>query len=112
MKYPRSVILALTGTAIFSAHAQHYPQRPVRVIVNVSAGGGVDSLSRITGAHMSAAWGYPFVIDNRTGAGGAIGTKLAAKSAPDSYTPRAFAAEVTAAFEQWRQVVRKGGIRR
>jgi tripartite-type tricarboxylate transporter receptor subunit TctC len=43
------------------AQAQNYPQRPVRIIVNVSAGAGVDSLARITGAHMSATWGQPFV---------------------------------------------------
>ena len=91
MKYSVLVVLAL---AAFYAQAQTppagsaetYPQRPVRIIVNVSAGGGVDSLARITGAHMSATWGHPFVVDNRTGAGGGIGTELAAKSTPDGYT--------------------------
>ena len=63
-----------------------YPQRPVRVIVNVSAGGGVDILARIVGAHLSATWGHPFVIDNRTGAGGSIGTEIAAKGTLDGYT--------------------------
>jgi tripartite-type tricarboxylate transporter receptor subunit TctC len=65
---------------------QAYPQRPVRVIVNVSAGGGVDILARLVGAHLSGTWGHPFVIDNRTGAGGSIGTEIAAKGAPDGYT--------------------------
>lgn len=65
---------------------QVYPQRPVRVIVNVSAGGGVDILARIVGAHLNATWGHPFVIDNRTGAGGSIGTEIAAKGTPDGYT--------------------------
>jgi tripartite-type tricarboxylate transporter receptor subunit TctC len=72
--------------AVTSAQAPAYPQRPVRIIVNVSAGGGVDMLARISGAHMSATWGQPFVIDNRTGAGGAIGSELAAKAAPDGHT--------------------------
>jgi tripartite-type tricarboxylate transporter receptor subunit TctC len=75
-----------SGQAASTSSGQAYPQRPVRIIVNVSAGGGVDILARITGAHMSAAWGHPFVIDNRTGAGGAIGTELAAKPTPDGYT--------------------------
>lgn len=78
----------LVFAAPFTAPAQTlvYPQRPVRIIVNVSAGGGVDIVARISGAHMSAVWGQPFVVDNRTGAGGAIGSELAAKAAPDGYT--------------------------
>ncbi|HTD90475.1 MAG TPA: tripartite tricarboxylate transporter substrate binding protein [Burkholderiales bacterium] len=86
MKFLHLVLSLPTVFAVAYAQAQSYPQRPVRVIVNVSAGGGVDSLARITGAHMSTVWGHPFVIDNRTGAGGAIGTELAAKSAADGYT--------------------------
>ncbi len=86
MKHQYLLSLSLAAPILANAQAQQYPQRPVRIIVNVSAGGGVDSLARITGAHMSAAWGHPFVIDNRTGAGGAIGTELAAKAAPDGYT--------------------------
>jgi tripartite-type tricarboxylate transporter receptor subunit TctC len=58
----------------------------VRVIVNVSAGGGVDMVARITAQHMSGVFGQTFVVDNRTGASGAIGSELAAKAAPDGYT--------------------------
>ena len=68
------------------AAAQAYPQKPVRIIVNVSAGGGVDALARIVAAHYSTLWGQPFVVDNRTGAGGSIGVELVAKAAPDGYT--------------------------
>jgi tripartite-type tricarboxylate transporter receptor subunit TctC len=82
MKFQYFLLLALPAWT----HAQSYPQRPVRIIVNVSAGGGVDMLARISGAHMSMVWGQPFVVDNRTGAGGAIGSELAAKAAPDGYT--------------------------
>jgi tripartite-type tricarboxylate transporter receptor subunit TctC len=82
----KSTVIALIAFTVTNAHAQNYPQRPVRIVVNVSAGGGVDSLARIAGAHMSAVWGQPFVIDNRTGAGGSIGSELAAKSAPDGHT--------------------------
>ena len=66
--------------------AQTYPQRPVRIIVNVSAGGGVDALARIAAQHYSILWGQPFVVDNRTGAGGSIGNELVAKAAADGYT--------------------------
>ena len=63
-----------------------YPNRPVRVIVNVSPGGGVDSVARIVAQHNHTTWGQPFVVDNRTGAGGSIGVELVAKAVPDGYT--------------------------
>ena len=66
--------------------AQAYPQRPVRIVVNVSPGGGVDNVARVAAQHYSAQWGQPFVVDNRTGAGGSIGVELVAKAAPDGYT--------------------------
>lgn len=71
-------------SATGSGHA--YPQRPVRVIVNVTAGGGLDTVTRIAAQHYSAVWNQPFVVDNRTGAGGSIGVELVAKAAPDGYT--------------------------
>lgn len=52
----------------------------------MSARAAVVILARIFGAHLSATWGHPFVIDNRTGAGGSIGTEIAAKGTPDGYT--------------------------
>jgi len=67
-------------------NAQPYPTRPVRVIVNVTAGGGVDNVARICAQHYSGVWHQPFVVDNRTGAGGSIGVELVAKAAPDGYT--------------------------
>ncbi|MGZ8199044.1 MAG: tripartite tricarboxylate transporter substrate binding protein, partial [Burkholderiales bacterium] len=63
-----------------------YPQRPVRIIVNVTPGGGVDNVARIVSQHNQSVWNQPFVVDNRTGAGGSIGVELAAKAAPDGYT--------------------------
>lgn len=75
----------LTASAIASA-AQPYPARPVRVIVPVSAGGGVDSLARLIAQHFNAVWGQPFVVDNRPGAGGSLGAEIAARAAPDGYT--------------------------
>ena len=82
----KQILIAIFTLAACAAQAQQYPQRPVRVIVNVAAGGGVDIVARIVAQHMSSAFGHTFVVDNRTGAGGAIGTELAAKAAPDGYT--------------------------
>ncbi len=66
--------------------ASPYPQRPVRIVVNVTAGGGVDSLARIAAQHYTQVWGQSFVVDNRVGAGGSIGVELVTKAAPDGYT--------------------------
>ena len=68
------------------AQAPDWPGKPVRFIVPFPPGGSVDPLARLTGARLHAALGQQFVIDNRTGASGAIGTAIAAKSSPDGYT--------------------------
>ncbi len=72
--------------AVSPASAQTYPQRPVRIVVNVSAGGGVDSIARVIAQHYASVWGQPFIVDNRTGAGGSIGVETVAKAAPDGNT--------------------------
>jgi tripartite-type tricarboxylate transporter receptor subunit TctC len=70
-----------------TAHAQHdYPARPVRIIVPTAAGAGLDTLARILARKLSERAGKQFVIDNRAGAGGAIGMELGARAAPDGYT--------------------------
>ena len=66
--------------------AQDYPSRPVRVIVPFGAGGPADVTARQIGSVLQETFGQPFVIENRTGAGGVIGTLEAAKSPPDGYT--------------------------
>ncbi len=63
-----------------------YPQRPVRIVVNVTAGGGVDATARVVAQHLNAVLRQPFVVDNRTGAGGTIGLELVAKAAADGHT--------------------------
>ena len=68
------------------SHAQTYPQRPVRIVVNVTAGGGVDTTARVVAQHLNAVFKQPFVVDNRTGAGGTIGIELVAKAPADGYT--------------------------
>jgi tripartite-type tricarboxylate transporter receptor subunit TctC len=83
-----AALLATTAAASIAAQPaqQAYPNRPVRIIVPVSPGGGVDAVARIVAQHYHAVWGQPFVVDNRTGAGGSIGIELVAKAVPDGYT--------------------------
>jgi tripartite-type tricarboxylate transporter receptor subunit TctC len=69
-----------------SVHAQDYPNRPVKIIVPFASGGSADLIARQLGQHLSEVFKQPFVIENRPGAGGNIGTDSVAKSAPDGYT--------------------------
>jgi len=66
--------------------AQTYPTRPVRIVVGFPAGGATDILARITGQWLSERLGQQFIIENRAGAGGNIGTEAVVKSPPDGYT--------------------------
>src|SRR5262245_55822063 len=79
-------LACLVGLGIGDASAQDYPTRPVRWIVAFAAGGPTDILARIMGQYLSERLGQPFVIDNRPGAGGNIGTQAAVNSPPDGYT--------------------------
>ena len=72
--------------AVGSAIAQPYPSKPIRMIIPFGAGGSTDVLVRIVVAKLPEALGQQVVIDNRTGAGGLIGTDLVAKANPDGYT--------------------------
>ncbi|MGH8666722.1 MAG: tripartite tricarboxylate transporter substrate binding protein [Burkholderiales bacterium] len=76
----------LSGALAAAEAAQSYPQRPVRIVVNVSAGGGVDTTARVVAQQLNSVFKQPVVVDNRTGAGGTIGINLVAKAAPDGYT--------------------------
>jgi tripartite-type tricarboxylate transporter receptor subunit TctC len=75
-------VLALAG----AAQAADYPERPVRVIVTFPAGGGTDIVARMIFQKVAERAGGSFVIDNRGGAGGTIGTELAARAPADGYT--------------------------
>jgi tripartite-type tricarboxylate transporter receptor subunit TctC len=74
------------GGVSVPALAQDYPSKPVRVIVPYSAGGPVDMMARAISKYMANASGQMFTVENRGGAGGTIGTALAARGAPDGYT--------------------------
>src|SRR5215510_10704627 len=80
------VILAASPLPATPGLAQDYPSRPVKVIVPFGAGGPADVTARQIGSILQESFGQPFVIENRTGAGGVIGTQEAAKSPPDGYT--------------------------
>src|SRR5258706_7139323 len=68
------------------AHGQALPEKPVRLIVPSSPGGGLDVLSRLMAAKLSGYWGQQMIVDNRPGAAMAIGTAAAAKAPADGYT--------------------------
>jgi tripartite-type tricarboxylate transporter receptor subunit TctC len=68
------------------AQAQQYPSKPVRIIVPVPPGSGIDTMTRGLAQRLSASWGQPVVIENQPGANSLIGTAAAAKAAPDGYT--------------------------
>jgi tripartite-type tricarboxylate transporter receptor subunit TctC len=63
-----------------------WPTRPVHIVVPFPAAGVVDVVARVIGQKLSQKWGQPVVVDNRAGAGGSLGTDVAAKAAPDGYT--------------------------
>ena len=69
-----------------AAYAQPYPNRPVKVIIPWPPGQATDLAARIVGEKLSQQLGQPFVMENKPGAGGAIGTEIVAKAAPDGYT--------------------------
>jgi tripartite-type tricarboxylate transporter receptor subunit TctC len=74
---------ALTMTA---AVAADYPLKPIRIIVSLAPGGGVDTTGRLIGQKFTEAWGQQVVVENRPGAGGTIATEVVARGAPDGYT--------------------------
>jgi tripartite-type tricarboxylate transporter receptor subunit TctC len=78
-----AVIAAAFGTA---ALAQNYPVKPIRFIAPNLPGGPTDILARLIGQNLAESLGQPVVIENRAGAGGNIGTEVAAKAPPDGYT--------------------------
>ena len=83
MRFLTAVMLT---TLTVGAWAQSYPLRPVKFVAGFPPGGGMDSVARALGEKLSPRLGQQIVVENRPGAGGAIGTDAVAKSAPDGYT--------------------------
>jgi tripartite-type tricarboxylate transporter receptor subunit TctC len=91
LPYRRQFLHLAAGAAALSAlpriaRGQTYPARPVRIIVANNAGGGADITARLMGHWLSERLGQQFFIENRTGAGGNIGTEAVARASPDGYT--------------------------
>ena len=78
-----ALLLSGAGTAVF---AQAYPNKPIRIIVPFTPGGGNDVYARTVGQKLSERLGQPVIVENKPGAGGNIGAELVARSAPDGYT--------------------------
>ena len=126
MQLPRRKFLQLAASAAAfpnlprSARAQAYPARPVRIVVGFAAGGTADIAARMIGQWLSQRLGQPFLVENRTGSSGNVGTEMVVRAAPDGYTlllaPLATAANTTLyehlSFDFLRDIAPVAGIMR
>jgi tripartite-type tricarboxylate transporter receptor subunit TctC len=80
---PAALLMAFTAGV---AAQPRFPAKPIRIVVPFSPGGATDTLTRLIAQKMGENWGQPVVIDNRSGAGGTLGTAMAAKATPDGHT--------------------------
>jgi len=92
-----ALILILTAACLvpYRARAEDYPTRAITLIVPYPAGGGVDNMARVVAQKLGVALGQQIIIENRPGAGAVIGTRAAAKAAPDGYTLVMFTTGIT-----------------
>ncbi len=81
-----ALTLGVLAAPLSTAQAADWPTKPVKFIVPFPPGGSVDPLARLLGAKLQDSLGQPFIVENKTGASGAIGTAFVAKSPPDGYT--------------------------
>jgi tripartite-type tricarboxylate transporter receptor subunit TctC len=82
----RKLVALLAALFAAQALAQGYPNKPVRVIISFTPASATDIVGRIVGAKLSEYWGQPVVAENRSGAGGSLGSNVVAQAAPDGYT--------------------------
>ena len=81
-----TILLTLISLSASYAHAQEFPNRPVRIITPYAAGGGIDLLTRTVAQRLGQLWNQQVIVENRPGAGATIGYAAAAKALPDGYT--------------------------
>ena len=81
-----AVFFGVTAGSHALAQSSDYPSRPIRMIVPIAPGGGVDTMARTIGPLLNARIGQPVVIDNRSGGGGSVGAELTAQAIPDGHT--------------------------
>src|SRR5437870_586378 len=88
MRTTFAALVAIGAASLLAAdaHAQPYPNRPIKIIVPLTAGSPVDVVGRLIGNHLSAVLRQPVIIENRPGAGATIGAKAVASAEPDGYT--------------------------
>jgi tripartite-type tricarboxylate transporter receptor subunit TctC len=93
MNFPRILIVLACAysTGALGQAAAGYPDRAIRIIVPLSAGGNVDIVARTVAEQLARGFGQPVVVENRPGASSLVGTQFVAKSAPDGYTLLAMA---------------------
>ncbi|HEX2543555.1 MAG TPA: tripartite tricarboxylate transporter substrate binding protein [Ramlibacter sp.] len=84
-KFARMVLALGVGLSV-SAHAQDYPNKPIKLIVPVATGAAFDTVTRLLAEKLRTRWGQPVIVENRAGASHNIGAEAVAKSAPDGYT--------------------------
>jgi tripartite-type tricarboxylate transporter receptor subunit TctC len=85
MHYVRALLACLIAMPALAA-AQAFPSKPIRIIVSLAPGGGMDTTTRIIAQNLPSVLGQPGIVENRPGAGGGLGSELVAKAAPDGYT--------------------------
>src|SRR5947199_5727087 len=87
-KFPLRLALAVLGfvATTAAAPAQDFPTRPIKLVVGFAAGGTTDFMARLVADKLRGPLGQPVVVENRTGANGALGAEMVAKSEPDGYT--------------------------
>ncbi|MDB5727250.1 MAG: hypothetical protein JWQ00_455, partial [Noviherbaspirillum sp.] len=81
-----ALALVIFGAAFSTTHAAEFPERPVKIIVPYQPGGLLDVTARLIAQKLRDKWKQPIIVENRPGASGTIGIRVAAQSDPDGYT--------------------------
>src|SRR4051794_22521115 len=82
----KAVAFAIACASSVPAYAQTWPARPVRIVVPYTPGGGIDTVARILGQKLAEQTGGSFVVENRPGAAGVVGTEIVARAQGDGHT--------------------------